>query len=92
MSSFIFRRLILMVPTLFMISLISFVIIELPPGDYMTSYIANRMAMGDDVRQDESMRLSSSTVSTSPRRYVIPSGWATSCRAISASPSNGSCL
>ena len=53
MSSFIFRRLILMVPTLFMISLISFVIIELPPGDYMTSYIANRMAMGDDVRQDE---------------------------------------
>ena len=53
MSSFIIRRLILMVPTLFMISLISFVIIELPPGDYMTSYIANRMAMGDDVRQDE---------------------------------------
>ena len=53
MSSFIFRRLILMVPTLFMISLISFVVIELPPGDYMTSYIANRMAMGDDVRQDE---------------------------------------
>ena len=32
MSSFIFRRLILMVPTLFMISLISFVIIELPPA------------------------------------------------------------
>ena len=24
-----------------------------PPGDYRTSYIANRMAMGDDVRQDE---------------------------------------
>ena len=53
MSSFIFRRVILMIPTLFMNSLISFVVIELPPGDYMTSYIANRMAMGDDVRQDE---------------------------------------
>ena len=53
MSSFIFRRLLLMIPTLFMISLISFVVIELPPGDYMTSYIANRMAMGSDVRQDE---------------------------------------
>ena len=37
MSSFILRRLLLLVPTLFMISLISFVIIELPPGDYMTS-------------------------------------------------------
>ena len=53
MSSFILRRLLLLVPTLFMISLISFVIIELPPGDYMTSYIANRMALGDAVRQDE---------------------------------------
>ena len=53
MSSFILRRLLLLVPTLFMISLISFVIIELPPGDYMTSYIANRMALGDSVRQDE---------------------------------------
>ncbi|MYC93965.1 MAG: ABC transporter permease [Caldilineaceae bacterium SB0661_bin_32] len=53
MSSFIFRRLLLLAPTLFLISLISFVIIELPPGDYVTSYIANRMAMGDAVRQDE---------------------------------------
>ena len=53
MVSFILHRLLLMIPTLFMISLVSFVVIELPPGDYMTSYIANRMAQGADVRKDE---------------------------------------
>ena len=83
MSSFIFRRLILIVPTLFMISLISFIIIELPPGDYMTSYIANRMALGDAVRQDEIDALIKQYGLTSQLRYAIPNGWATSCRATS---------
>lgn len=53
MIGFIVRRILLMIPTLFMISLISFIIIELPPGDYLTSYIANRMAQGDTIDQSE---------------------------------------
>ena len=39
MWSFILRRVLLMVPTLFVVSVISFVIIEAPPGDFMDSYV-----------------------------------------------------
>lgn len=45
---FIGRRLLLMVPTLFVVSLLVFVIIELPPGDYSTSMIAQAQAMGEE--------------------------------------------
>lgn len=37
---YIGRRLLIMVPTLFVISIVSFVIIQLPPGDFLTIYIA----------------------------------------------------
>ena len=30
-----------MAPTLIMISIISFIVIQLPPGDFLTTYIAN---------------------------------------------------
>jgi peptide/nickel transport system permease protein len=40
MTTYIIRRLLLMIPTLLMISVISFVIIQLPPGDYLTQKIA----------------------------------------------------
>jgi peptide/nickel transport system permease protein len=30
-----------MIPTLFMVSLVSFIVIQLPPGDFLTTYIAN---------------------------------------------------
>ena len=36
-----------MVPTLIVISIISFTIIQLPPGDYLTSYIANLQETGE---------------------------------------------
>ena len=36
MWSFILRRILLMVPTLIVVSVISFVIIEAPPGDSWT--------------------------------------------------------
>lgn len=40
MWSFLLRRLLFIIPTLFIISVISFVIIQLPPGDYLTAYMA----------------------------------------------------
>ena len=46
MLSFILRRTIYMVVVLLAISLISFAIIELPPGDYLTSYIARLKQTG----------------------------------------------
>lgn len=39
MLVFIARRILLMVPTLFVVSVISFIIIEAPPGDFMDAYV-----------------------------------------------------
>jgi peptide/nickel transport system permease protein len=49
MGSFILRRLGYMIPTLVMISIISFIIIQLPPGDYLTTVIAQLTADGGTV-------------------------------------------
>ena len=51
MWGFILRRLMWMVPTLIVISIISFIIIQLPPGDYLASYIARLESLGSDVDQ-----------------------------------------
>lgn len=47
MVRFIFQRLLFMVPTLFIISVIGFVIVQAPPGDFVTSYVAALEAQGD---------------------------------------------
>ncbi len=49
MIKYIIRRFLLMIPTLIAISIISFVIIQLPPGDYVTSYVSKLIAMGQMV-------------------------------------------
>ena len=40
MLTWMIRRLLWMIPTLLVISMLSFAIIQLPPGDFLTSYIA----------------------------------------------------
>lgn len=42
-----------MIPTLLIISIVSFVIIQLPPGDYLSSYIAALEASGQPVNQEQ---------------------------------------
>lgn len=52
MSSFggyIVRRVLTMIPTLFFISVLVFIIIQLPPGDYLESYIAELESAGETV-------------------------------------------
>jgi len=49
MASYIIKRVLYMIPTLFIISLISFTIIQLPPGDFLTSYVAQLRAQGEDL-------------------------------------------
>ncbi len=49
----IFKRLLWMIPTLLVISIISFIIIQLPPGDYLTSYITALQMQGDQVSEDQ---------------------------------------
>lgn len=51
MLSLIINRLLWMVPTIVVISIISFVIIQLPPGDYLTSYLAALEETGQAVDQ-----------------------------------------
>ena len=46
MLSFIIRRIIILVPLLFLLSIIIFVVIELPPGDYLTFYILGLEQLG----------------------------------------------
>ncbi|MEL6872881.1 MAG: ABC transporter permease [Pseudomonadota bacterium] len=53
MLSYIFRRILLMIPTLFLISALVFTIIELPPGDYFESYVAELEAAGEKVDKSQ---------------------------------------
>ena len=53
MARYVFRRLLLMVPTLLVISAIVFAIIELPPGDYLDSYVAELESRGETVDEKE---------------------------------------
>jgi peptide/nickel transport system permease protein len=52
MLRYIAYRLLLMIPTIFVISVVSFIIIQLPPGDFLTSYVAGLTARGESI--DES--------------------------------------
>ncbi len=49
MLTFIIRRLLIMIPTLMVISVISFLIIQLPPGDFLTTLVANLQETGEEV-------------------------------------------
>jgi peptide/nickel transport system permease protein len=58
MLGYILKRVFYMIPTLFVISAISFMVIELPPGDFVTSYVAQLESSGGYVSeaQVESLR------------------------------------
>ncbi len=47
MLRFILRRFLLMIPTLLAISIIAFVVIQAPPGDFLNTYVATLMAQGE---------------------------------------------
>jgi peptide/nickel transport system permease protein len=51
--AFLVRRLITMCWTLLGISVLVFIIIQLPPGDYLTTYIAEIQAMGERIADEK---------------------------------------
>jgi peptide/nickel transport system permease protein len=53
MREYILRRVLQLIPTLIFISIVSFVIIQLPPGDYLTTYVANLAAAGEVLSEAE---------------------------------------
>ncbi len=58
MIGYIIHRFLVMIPTLLIISALVFAIIELPPGDYFESYIAELQAQGEtvDLQKIEELR------------------------------------
>ncbi len=53
MLRYVIKRLIYMVPTLFGMSIIAFLIIQLPPGDYLSSMLASMADSGINVDQSQ---------------------------------------
>lgn len=57
MIGFIIRRLLLSLLTILAVSMISFGIIQLPPGDYVSSYVAQLQASGEEISEVEAANL-----------------------------------
>ena len=57
MLAYLSRRALLAVFTVWAISVLSFAIIQLPPGDYVTSYIAQMASSGSVVSEEEAQNL-----------------------------------
>ena len=53
MLAYILRRVLLMIPTLLIVSVISFAVIQLPPGDYLSSYVSQLRESGDLIDENE---------------------------------------
>jgi peptide/nickel transport system permease protein len=47
MLQYLTRRILFIIPTLFAISIVAFILIQLPPGDFLTTYAATLAAQGD---------------------------------------------
>ncbi|NVP54177.1 ABC transporter permease [Mycoplana rhizolycopersici] len=72
MLRYILWRIAVMVPTLLLISMLVFTIIELPPGDYFESYISELRAMGEaaDMEEIEALRERYGFDQPAPIRYI----------------------
>ena len=53
MGAYFLRRFLYMVLLVALSSVVSFTIIQLPPGDYLTSYVAQLRAQGQDINEEE---------------------------------------
>lgn len=72
MLRYILWRILVMIPTLFMISLLVFTIIELPPGDYFESYVEELRAIGEkaDLQEIEDLKARYGYDKPAPIRYL----------------------
>ena len=53
MLQFIIRRLLIFIPMLFLMSVVAFALIQAPPGDFLTDYVAQLQASGEIVDDDQ---------------------------------------
>ena len=75
MSGYIFRRLLGMIPTLAIISVIVFVLIQLPPGDIVTANLASLQSQGMEVSEEQiqALRAQYNLDKSMPMQYSIGS-------------------
>lgn len=57
MITYIARRVLIAIPVLFLISIAAFAIIQLPPGDYLTTYVAGLQSSGQAVNDAQVAQL-----------------------------------
>ena len=57
MLAYLMRRLGWALVTIWAVSVVSFVIIQLPPGDYVTAYLAQLSAQGSSLNMSEAENL-----------------------------------
>jgi peptide/nickel transport system permease protein len=72
MLKYILWRIAIMVPTLVLISILVFTIIELPPGDFFESYVSELRAMGEasDMAEIDALRTRYGFDQPAPLRYL----------------------
>ena len=56
MFGYLIHRLLIMIPTLWLVSVVSFIIIELPPGDIATPSVASTWATPSSSRSQSTTR------------------------------------
>ena len=57
MLAYIARRLMIAIVTVWAVTVLSFIIIQLPPGDYVTSYVAQMAMSGSEISAQEAQNL-----------------------------------
>jgi peptide/nickel transport system permease protein len=57
MTQFILHRALILIPFLILVSIMSFIIIQLPPGDYVDTYVRNLELQGGSVNADQKAAL-----------------------------------
>ena len=57
MLRYTLRRILIMIPTLVVISFVTFVIIQLPPGDFLSNQIAELQSQGDKAAAEKAVFL-----------------------------------
>ena len=57
MLAYLLRRLLLALVTIWAITVVTFVIIQLPPGDFVDAYVAQSAAMGSAITMEEAAAL-----------------------------------
>ena len=63
MLKYTVRRILTMIPTVIAISIFSFIIIQLPPGDFLSAYVGNLEAQGETINEE--------TIAALEKRYGL---------------------